>query len=222
MLFLAAVMVACAPSGERAAGPTAPASQRPGIANSPVTIVFLGDSLTAGAGLGPEESFPSVLAASWTAAGLSVEVVNAGLSGDTTEGGLRRLDWVLGQEPEVVVVELGANDMLRGLPVAAAETNLRTIVSRCQAAGAAVVLLGLRADPRLGPDYVAAFDSVFPRLAADFAVPLVPDLLDGIRGEATLTQVDGLHPSAAGHRRLATVLGATIEPVVRARSASPG
>ncbi len=222
MLLVAAVIVACSPSGDLAVRPTAPASQRPGVAAPPVRIVFLGDSLTAGAGLGPQESFPSVLAAAWTAAGLSVEVVNAGISGDTTEGGLRRLDWVLGQEPAVVVVELGANDMLRGLPVEPTEKNLRSIVTRCQAAGASVVLLGMRADPRLGPRYVTAFDGMFPRLATEFGVPLVPYLLDGMADDATLTQVDGLHPTAAGHRRIATLVGATIEPVVRARSTTPG
>ncbi len=222
MLLVVALIAACSPSGDPALSPMVPASQRPGVPAAPVRIVFLGDSLTAGAGLGPEESFPSVLAASWKAAGLSVDVINAGISGDTTGGGLRRLDWVLGQEPGVVVVELGANDMLRGLPVEPAEKNLRSIVTRCQTAGATVVLLGIRADPRLGPHYVAAFDEMYSRLATELAVPLVPYLLDGIVGDATLTQVDGLHPTAAGHRRIATLIGATIEPVVRARTATPG
>lgn len=182
-----------------------------------VRVVFLGDSLTAGQGLGAEDAYVAVLDRAWRASGMRVEVVNAGVSGDTTAGGVRRLDWILSQRPDVVVVALGANDMLRGLPADQAEANLRLIVSRSQDAGAAVVLLGMRANPALGPDYVASFDAIYPRLAGALSVPLVPFLLDGVAGDAALNLPDGIHPTAEGHRRIAESLRSVLDPVVRSR-----
>ena len=224
MCLLVALLVAC----NGAAAPTAPppAPSPPPVevelaVSPPVRVVFLGDSLTAGLGLAAEEAYPAQLGRAWREAGLAVEVVNAGVSGDTTAGGVRRLDWLLGQKPAVVVVALGANDMLRGIPVEEIEANLRNIVRRSKEAGADVVLVGMRANPTLGPDYGAGFDGIYPRLAAELAVPLVPFLLEGVAGVPALNQPDGLHPTAAGQARLAGLVGPTVEPVVRARAPNP-
>ncbi|MGH9360290.1 MAG: arylesterase, partial [Thermoanaerobaculia bacterium] len=134
------------------------------------------------------------------------------VSGDTTAGGLRRLGWALRQEPEVVVVGLGANDGLRGLPLSATEGNLREIVRRAQEAGVRVVLLGMKIPPNYGPDYGVAFEAIYPRLARELEVPLVPFLLAGVGGEPRLNLGDGIHPNAEGHERLAE----NVLPLLRA------
>ena len=221
MVLFTLFLIACTPM--IACNPSAPEAPPPPVATSPEPVaarprvVFLGDSVTAGMGLGAEEAFPAQIARTWEAAGLFAEVVNAGVSGDTTAGGLRRLDWILSQKPEVVVVALGANDMLRGLPPEEAEANLRLLVTRAKAAGTAVVLVGMRANPTLGPDYVARFDGLYPRLAAELDVPLVPFLLEGVAGVEALNQADGIHPTAGGQAKVAAEVGAVVEPVLRAR-----
>ncbi len=179
-------------------------------------VVFLGDSLTAGFGLGEEEAYPALVGAALAAEGRPVRVVNAGVSGDTSAGGLARLDWVLRLDPVVVVVELGPNDGLRGLPLAATEANLRRIVERIEAAGARVLLVGLLIPPNYGPDYAGRFAAIYPRLAAELDVPLVPFLLDGVGGEPDLNLVDGIHPNAAGHRRLAENVLPHLRPLLAA------
>lgn len=167
-------------------------------AEPPQRIAVLGDSLTAGYGLEAADAFPAQLEAALRARGIAVEVLNAGVSGDTTAGGLARLDWMLADEPTRVVVALGANDGLRGLEPAAVEGNLATIVDRLREAGVHVLLIGMRAPPNLGPTYAAAFDAVFPRLAARRNVPFYPFFLDGVAAEPALNQSDGIHPNAAG------------------------
>lgn len=233
MGLLTVLLLACAPgTPETPPSPAITADPPPvaleAVASAPAAsatsaarprVVFLGDSITAGMGLGVEDAFPAQLSRIWEAAGLPAEVVNAGVSGDTTAGGLRRLDWILGQKPDVVVLALGANDMLRGLPPEEAEANLRQMVTRSQAAGAAVVLVGMRANPTLGPDYVAKFDVLYPRLAAELEVPLVPFMLDGVAGVTALNQADGIHPTAEGQAKVAGLVGAAVEPVLRARLA---
>jgi acyl-CoA thioesterase-1 len=186
-----------------------------------VRVVFFGDSLTAGLGLAADEAFPAVLGRSLTDAGLPVTVVNAGVSGDTTAGGLARLDWTLSQKPDVFVLELGGNDMLRGLPVADAKANLHAIAEKALASGAAVVLAGMRANPSLGPDYVAQFDRIYPDLAKELGVPILPFVLEGVAGDPALTQADGLHPTAEGHRRIAERLLPVLQPVVTAKARTP-
>ncbi len=221
------LLLLCACGGPASAPPTptpappaaAPAATQPAAAS--VRVVFLGDSLTAGLGLGAEDAYPAQLARAWQAEGLPVEVVNAGVSGDTTAGGLRRVDWILGQKPDVVVVALGANDMLRGLATTEAEANLRAILTRCRSAGADPVLLGMRANPTLGPDYARDFDAIYPTLARELGIPLVPFLLAGVAGDPSLNQADGVHPTAAGQARLAALVGEVVAPVVRARMAKP-
>ena len=174
-------------------------------------VVFLGDSLTAGLGIGEAEAFPEQIRLRLEAAGLSIRVVNAGVSGDTTAGGRARLDWVLRQRPDVLVVGLGANDGLRGLQLEETEANLREIVAGARQAGARALLLGMMLPPNYGPDYTGAFQAIFPRLAEELEVPLVPFLLDGVAGIPELNQADGIHPTAEGHRLMA----GNVAPVLR-------
>lgn len=185
-----------AESTEPGAIPGAPEPDR-------VKVVFLGDSLTAGLGLPEDEAYPALLEERLEASGRPVEVINAGVSGDTSAGGLARLDWLLAQDPDVLVVELGPNDGLRGLDLDETEANLRQIVSRARAAGARVLLTGLRLPPNYGPDYAGDFRALYPRIAEDLGIPLVPFLLEGVGGEPELNLPDGLHPNARGQRRLA-------------------
>ncbi len=166
-------------------------------------VVFLGDSLTAGLGVSEAEAFPEQVRLRLAAEDVSVRVVNAGVSGDTTAGGLARLDWLLRQRPDILVVGLGANDGLRGLGLAETEANLREIVEGARAAGARVLLLGMMLPPNYGPDYTRGFREIYPRLARELDVPLVPFLLAGVAGIPELNQPDGIHPTAEGHRLMA-------------------
>jgi acyl-CoA thioesterase I len=166
-------------------------------------VVFLGDSLTAGFGLGESQAFPAVIGDKLVREGRPIRVVNAGVSGDTSAGGRRRLDWVLGLRPDVVVVGLGANDGLRGQPVDSVEANLRAIIVRAREAGARVVLLGMRLPPNLGPTYVREFEAIYPRLARELDVPLVPFLLKGVAARPGLNLEDGIHPNAEGQQIVA-------------------
>jgi len=134
---------------------------------------------------------------------LAYEVVNAGVSGDTTAGGLARIDWLLRQHPDVIVVGLGGNDGLRGLPLESVEKNLREILRRSRAAGAHVLLLGMKIPPNYGPEYTGGFEAIYPRLAKEMGVPLVPFLLEGVGGIARLNQDDGIHPTAEGQEKVA-------------------
>jgi acyl-CoA thioesterase-1 len=173
----------------------------PAAASAP-KVVFLGDSLTAGLGLDEGQAYPAVIERELRDEGTPIQVINAGVSGDTTAGGLSRLSWLLGQHPEVVVVALGANDGLRALPVAETEKNLREIVRRSKVAGARVLLLGMRIPPNYGP-YAGDFAALYPRLAKELDVPFVPFLLAGVGGVRGLNQADGLHPTAEGQEILA-------------------
>ena len=195
----------------------APTPSIPAAAPDGPRVVFLGDSLTAGYGLSESEAFPAILGTRLRDSGHPVQVVNAGVSGDTSAGGLRRLPWLLAQHPDVLVVALGANDGLRGLPVANTEENLRSIVSQGQRAGARVLLLGLRLPPNLGPDYVRSFEAVYPRVAKDTGAPLVPFFLEGVGGVAELNQEDGIHPTVEGQRRIAATVLPFLLPLVERR-----
>ena len=166
-------------------------------------VVAFGDSLTAGFGVAVEEAWPALLQARLEREGYPYRVVNAGVSGDTTAGGLRRVDWALKNRPDVVIVALGANDGLRGLPPPAMRDNLRGIVGRFQAAGVRVLLAGMRVPPNYGPEYSRGFVEVFGEVARQARVPLMPFLLDGVAADPRLNQADGIHPNAEGHRVLA-------------------
>ena len=167
-------------------------------ADRPVTIVALGDSLTAGFGLPASAAFPAKLEAALKAKGYTVEVVNAGVSGDTASGGLARLDWSVPDGTAAVIVELGANDMLRGVDPNVTRRALDEIVRRLSERGIPVLLAGMRAIPNLGLDYVRGFETIYPQIAGKYDVLLYPFFLDGIAGEARFNQRDGLHPLATG------------------------
>ena len=186
----------------------------PARAQEPV-IVALGDSLTAGLGVTAEEAYPALLEARLAREGFHYRVVNAGVSGDTTAGALRRLDWVLRARPVVVVVALGANDGLRGLPVSAMRDNLVTIVTRLRGAGARVLLAGMRLPPNYGADYTREFAEAFAAVARQTSVPLLPFLLDGVAGRAALNQPDGIHPNAAGQRMVAETVWRSLRPMLQ-------
>ena len=166
-------------------------------------IVALGDSLTAGFGVAPEEAWPALIETRLKREGYPYRVVNAGVSGDTTAGGLRRVDWVLRNRPDVAVVALGANDGLRGLGTDAMEANLRGIVERFRAGGARVLVAGMEVPPNYGAAYARAFRGVFPDVARRTGAALMPFLLDGVAADPRLNLSDGIHPNAAGHRAIA-------------------
>ncbi len=178
-------------------------------------IVALGDSLTAGYGVAPHEAYPALLEGILRRQGYRYRVVNAGVSGDTTAGGLRRVDWVLRARPEVAIVALGANDGLRGLSLAAMRETLERIVRRLQGGGARVVLAGLRVPPNYGADYAGEFAAAFPAVARRTGATLMPFLLDGVAAQPALNQADGIHPNAAGHQVMADRLWPYLKPLLR-------
>ncbi len=176
-------------------------------------MVFLGDSLTAGLGLGEEAAYPALVGELLAQRGVAVRIVNAGVSGDTSAGGLARVDWLLSLHPEVLVVALGANDGLRGQPVASIEANLREIVRRARAAGARVVLAGMKMPPNYGPDYTRDFEALYARLARELDLPFIPFLLEGVAADPALNQADGIHPTAEGQRRIAELVAPVLLPL---------
>lgn len=174
----------------------------PAVEKGPL-VVFLGDSLTAGLGLPEEQAYPALLDRRLDVKGAPVRVLNAGVSGDTTAGGLARLDWLLKQKPDILVLGLGGNDGLRGLELGQTEKNLREIVRRAQASGVQVLLLGMMIPPNYGAEYTERFRTMYPQIAEDLDVPLVPFLLEGVGGIADLNQEDGIHPTAKGQEIVA-------------------
>jgi len=181
-------------------------------------IVVLGDSLTAGLGVVVDEAFPARLQTRLRREGYVYRVVNAGVSGDTTAGGLRRVDWILRARPEIVVVALGANDGLRGLPVSQLKSNLSAIVERLTAEGARVLLAGMRLPPNYGDRYAREYAEAFAQVARRGKIPLMPFLLDGVAAEARLNQPDGIHPNAAGHQVIADHLWTHLKPLLARRA----
>ena len=177
-------------------------------------IAALGDSLTAGLGVAPDEAYPALLEARLKREGYDYRVINAGVSGDTSSGGLRRLDWLLRQQPEILIVALGANDGLRGQPVAMLRDNLTAIVQKARAAGARVLLVGMRMPPNYGAAYTRDFAAVFPDVARKTNVPLVPFLLEGVAAEVRLNQGDGIHPNVEGQRMIAEHLWPHLRPLL--------
>lgn len=187
-----------------------------GAARAEGVIVTLGDSITAGFGLAPEEAYPALLQARLRREGYDYRIVNAGVSGDTTAGGLRRVDWVLRSRPDVVIVALGGNDGLRGLSVAAMRANLEQIVERVRASGARVLLAGMLAPPNYGRTFTREFAAAFPSVARATSVgAFMPFLLEGVAGEARLNQPDGIHPTAEGQRIIAERMWPYLVPLLR-------
>jgi acyl-CoA thioesterase-1 len=177
--------------------------------------VFLGDSLTAGLGLASDRSFPSLIGMKLKEQGLDYEIVNAGVSGDTSAGGLRRLDWSLEGDVRLLIVALGANDGLRGLSTVEMKKNLAAVLDRARSRNVPVILAGMEAPPNYGPDYTRAFREVYQQLAAEYQVRFIPFLLQGVAGEASLNQGDGIHPNIRGAEIVADLVWKELEPELR-------
>ena len=180
-------------------------------------ILFFGDSLTAGYGLSPEEAFPALVEKALQKKGAKIKVVNAGLSGETSAGGLTRIDWILRQPIDVFVLELGGNDGLRGLPIDQTRRNLQTIIDKVKAKFPAckVVLAGMMVPPNMGSEYSTSFRNIFKEIAKKNNAVLMPFLLEGVGGNEKLNQADGIHPNVEGHRIVAANLVKIIEPLVK-------
>jgi acyl-CoA thioesterase I len=212
-----AAVAGCGPVEDKAkAPPPPPASPAAVLQTSPV-VLFLGTSLTAGQGLDPERAYPALIQKKIDAAGLGYRVVNAGIGGDTSADALRRLDWLLRQRVDVLVVETGANDALRGQDPAATRDNIRAILERARGHSPPprVVLVGMEAPRNLGSDYVRRFHDLYPQLARESGAVLVPFLLEGVAGLESMNQADGIHPTAEGHERMADTVWRALEPVLR-------
>jgi acyl-CoA thioesterase-1 len=182
----------------------------PASASNPPRILALGDSLTAGFGLPPDQGFTAQLAARLKAQGIAADIINGGVSGDTSAGGLARLDWVMGDHPDCVLVELGANDALRGIDPKSTYANLDQILAKLTASRVKVLLIGMRAPANWGAAYEQEFDAIYPKLAVKYGVMLYPFFLDGVALDPKLNQGDGLHPNAQG----VAVIVARLEPYV--------
>lgn len=199
----------------------APASAPP--AAEAGTVLFLGTSLTAGLGLPPEEAYPALVQQKIDSAGLPFHVINAGVSGETSAGALRRVDWLLRQPFDVLVLETGANDMLRGFDLDSTEANIRGIVRRVRALhpDVPIVLAGMLAPPNLGADYARRFGEIYPRVAEEEKLVLIPFLLQGVAGVPSLNQGDGIHPNRQGATIVAENVWKVLEPVLREVAATP-
>ncbi|MDF1799219.1 MAG: arylesterase [Planctomycetota bacterium] len=193
----------------------------PSLAPDAPKVVVLGDSLSAGLHLPADEAWPAVAAGLLAAEGLPIELVNAGVSGDTTAGGLARRDWLRRLAPDLMGLELGANDGLRGVALDSVEANLRAILERLEAEQVEVLLLGMKLPSNYGEQYASGFEQLFARLAEDTGVAFVPFFLDGVALDPELNLADGLHPNTAGHRILAANLLPALRPLVRALAPEP-
>lgn len=180
----------------------------------PVLVCF-GDSLTAGLGVEPDEAYPAVLQQRLDQEGFNYRVVNAGVSGNTTKDGVNRLDEVLGQHPQVVVVEFGGNDGLRGVPVSEAQRNLDTIVQKLKASGARVALAGITLPPQYGGEYIRSFNAMFPTIASKHHVPLLPFVLQDVYGVPGDIQEDGVHATAQGNKQVAVNVEHLVQPLLK-------
>jgi len=200
MLYLAVLALMVFPSWAQTAHP---AIQTLPKEDTRKVLVVFGDSLSAGYGLRPGQSFPDDLQKKLDAQGYAWRVVNLGISGDTTQGGLARINTAIAAKPALVVLELGGNDGLRGLPLAMTRANLDQMIVGFQRAGARVVLAGMTLPPNYGPDYIRSFEAVYRNLAKEYRLPLIPFLLSGVGGNPALMQRDGMHPTAEGNRIVA-------------------
>ena len=215
------LLVGCQSAPETATtAPAAPAATAPAAAKATgqQTVLFFGNSLTAGLGVEPEEAFAGLIGAKIDSLSLPYNVVNAGLSGETTAGGRSRLGWVLRRQPVAVfVLELGGNDGLRGLPLSSTRENLQAIIDtvRQRSPATKIVLAGMQIPPNMGPDYTAQFKKLYGELAQKNQLSLIPFLLQGVGGVPTLNQPDGIHPTPAGHKIVARTVWATLGPLLR-------
>ena len=189
-------------------------SPAPSTADDPPRIVAFGDSLTAGLGVALKDSYPAQLQRLLDAEGLRYRVINAGVSGDTTAGGLRRVDWVLKSRPHIVILELGANDGLRGLSLQQTKTNLERIIQQFRGAQVTVVLAGMKLPPNYGAEYTNGFESSYPALARQYRLTLIPFFLEGVAGSSALNQADGIHPTGEGYRIIVEKIFKTVKPLL--------
>jgi len=212
--WVALGLAACAADDRAPAGDDAPA---PPAAGERGRVVFLGTSLTAGLGLDPGQAYPALIQRRIDSAGLPFEAVNAGVSGETSAGARRRIDWLLRQPVSVLVIETGANDGLRGLEVDSLRANIQAIIAdaRKLSPPPAIILVGMRAPPNMGLGYTRRFREVYRDLAEKNDVALVPFLLEGVAGVSSLNQSDMIHPTAEGQRRMAETIWKVLEPVLR-------
>lgn len=185
--------------------------------NDPKKILFFGDSITAGYGLDEEQAFPALIQEKIDSLGWNFEAVNAGLSGETSAGGLRRVDWMLRQDFSIFVLELGGNDGLRGIDLESTKQNLIQIIEkvRNKKPEAKIILTGMQVPPNLGPDYTSRFREMYPEIAAEKNVTLIPFLLEEVGGDPELNQADGIHPTAKGHEIIAETVWDTLKPILR-------
>lgn len=209
-IVLPAVVLVLWPFAVYAASPSA-SDTRP-------RIVAFGDSLTAGLGVQANESYPAQLQRRLDDLEYSYRVINAGVSGDTTAGGLRRVPWILNNKPELVILELGANDGLRGLDIDQTKHNLQQIIERFREAGTTVILAGMKLPPNYGQDYTARFEAIYPALAQEYGLPLIPFFLDGVGGSSSLNQADGIHPTTEGYEIIVEQVLKVLKPVLSKRT----
>ena len=217
-LIVCVIAASCGRETPRQASPSAGGPSRAEARPSPAArprVVFLGDSLTAGYGLAASQAYPSLVQQKLREAGLTAEVVNAGVSGDTSAGGLRRVDWALDGDVTVLVVALGGNDALRGLSTDELRRNLAAIIERARRRNVTVILAGMEAPPNLGKAYTSAFRQVYRNLAAEYRIALIPFLLDGVAGRPWLNQADLIHPNAEGAQAMAALVWPYVERAVR-------
>ncbi len=185
-------------------------------------IVAFGDSLTSGLGVAPDESYPAQLQRRLQALHYPYRVINAGVSGDTTAGGVRRVPWVLNSKPDWVILELGANDGLRGLSLDQTRENLQRIIQQLQKAGVRVILAGMKLPPNYGKEYTAGFEAIYPALAKEHRIPLIPFFLEGVAASAALNQPDGIHPTRDGYRVIVEHVLQALRPFLRRSTNSKG
>lgn len=213
VVVFALALCACRSDAPRTHAPSTEAPRTNAPRTGAPQIVVLGDSLTAGLGLPIEQAYPSLLQQRLKDEGLPYEVVNAGVSGDTSAGGLSRLDWSLQGNVKILIVALGGNDALRALPASQLEDNLSQIIERAQKRGITVILAGMEAPTNWGRDYDVSFHRVYPALAQKYHVAFVPFLLAGVAGDQALNQQDGIHPTAAGARIVADNVWNVLKPI---------
>lgn len=206
------ILFCCHPAA--AGDPSDPTDIRP-------RIVAFGDSLTAGLGVSRDEAYPAQLQRRLDGLDYRYRVINAGVSGDTTAGGLRRVPWVLGSKPDVVILELGGNDGLRGLSLEQTKYNLSRIIEQLRQAGAMIILAGMKLPPNYGQDYIRGFEAIYPDLARHYDLAFIPFFLEGVAASPALNQADGIHPTREGYRIVVEQVLKALTPVLQARSGKP-
>ena len=215
LIFIAICLSGCAAAQKRTSANANRPLIKPNVATGKPRVVAFGDSLTAGFGLTENESYPYLLQQKLKADGYDYEVVNAGVSGDTSQGGLERIDWVLGMDNvKVLVLELGANDLLRGIPVAKMRANLDAMITKAQAKGVKVLLCGMLAPPTMGQQYQRDYTATFPELADEHKTAFLPFILDNIALKKELNQADGIHPNAEGEKIMTENVYKSLKPLL--------